>query len=155
MESQDPHPLWLPPLLSSSSVSLPSSTGARMKRKHFLCFSQHGAGECGCPLIGQFRSGESLVHRLGCRLWRGQVSCHSQPTSQADSEDATFDRPGSWLRSQKELLEKSCILHLPTAKLAIDGNNNNYFHLGNYPTASHYNFQSKNWSGSVFCGKNK
>lgn len=127
----------------------------RMEMKRFLCFSQRGAGKRGWPLIGQFRSGESPVHRLGCGLWRGQVSCHSQPTSRGDSEDAAFDRPGSWLRSQKELLEKSCILLLPAAKLAIDGNNNNYFHLCNYPTASHYNFRSKNRSGSVFCGKKK
>lgn len=90
----------------------------RMKMKRFLCFSQRGTGKCGRPFIRQFRSGKSPVHRLCCRLWTGQVSCDSQPTSQGDSEEEAFNRPGSCLRSQKELLEKSCISLLATTTSA-------------------------------------
>ena len=90
----------------------------RMEMKHFLCFTQRSAGICGWPFIRQFRSGESPVHRLSCRLCRGQVSRDSQPTSQGDSEEAAFNRPGSCLMSQKELLEKSCVSLLATTTSA-------------------------------------
>lgn len=100
------------------SSACPPPPVPRMEIKRFLCFSQHGTRKCGWPFIRQFRSGESPVHRLCCRLCRGQVSCNSQRTSQGDSEGAAFIRPGSCLRSQKELLEKSCISLLTTTTSA-------------------------------------
>lgn len=107
MESQDPHPLWLPLLLSSSSVSLPPFTRVlRMEMKHFLCFSQCSTGKCGWLFIRQFRSGESTVHRLCCRLCRGQASStHNQPHRVTVKKHSTGQEAAAWgLRvSGKEL----------------------------------------------------
>lgn len=104
----------LSPLATTSPFLLlcqlcPSPPVLRMKMKHFLCFSQRGAAEN----VANPSSDNSGQERAPC-----QASCNSQPTSQGDSEDAAFNRPGSCLRSQEELLGKCCISLLITTTSA-------------------------------------
>lgn len=73
MESQDLHPLWLLPLLSSSFIRLPPPPVLRMEMKNFLCFCQHSTYEHVWPFITKFRSGESPMHRLCCQLWSPSI----------------------------------------------------------------------------------